>query len=220
MDSYVEIISRAQAAEPDEKRRLFDALAAHFQPVALTWARHVLPDDHSAEDAVQEALLIAYQQLGALRDPAAFPGWFKRIVLSQCARLRRRRSGQPLEDEWLTDEAGDDPANQVDVRWIEAELWNAVDTLSVPERTVTQLYYRDDYSQQEIATLLQVPLTTVKKRLQYAREHLRERMPVMSALTLSMPGDGAMLLLDDSIWNEWTLGYAAVFVIDEAEAVA
>jgi RNA polymerase sigma factor (sigma-70 family) len=220
MDSMMELVRAAQAADPQEKRRLFDLLADHFQPVALGWARRVLRERDAAEDAVQEALLMAFQHLGDLRDPAAFPGWLKRIVLNQCARVQRRRwqTEQPLDDEWSMTDSADDPAEQVDARWRQAELQDAVGRLSLPERTVTQLYYLDEYSQQEIATLLQVPLTTVKKRLQYAREHLRERMPMN---VLRVPGDGALLPL--LAWNgydlnEWTLGLAAVLHDEELYA--
>ncbi|HUN09915.1 MAG TPA: RNA polymerase sigma factor [Aggregatilineales bacterium] len=217
MESYEQIVTAAQAAGPQEKRRLFDNLAAHFQPIALIWAKRLLQDQDAAEDAVQDALLIAYQQLGTLREPAAFPGWLKRIVVSQCARVRRHwRPGEILNDEWISSETEDDPAEQAHIRWSESKLRGAVGSLSLPERTVTQMYYLDEYSQQEIATLLQVPLTTVKKRLQYAREHLRERMPIMNRLY--MPGDGAQLHVETAYGYEWVLGYAAT--LNEMESVA
>jgi len=68
MESYEQIVTAAQAAAagPQEKRRLFDNLAAHFQPIALIWAKRLLQDQDAAEDAVQDALLIAYQQLGPI----------------------------------------------------------------------------------------------------------------------------------------------------------
>src|ERR1043165_3327702 len=52
----------------------------------------VLGDAYLAQDTAQEAFVIAWQKLEQLREPAAFPGWFKRIVLSQCNRLTRCRS--------------------------------------------------------------------------------------------------------------------------------
>jgi len=144
--------------------------------------------------------------------------------VSQCARVRRHwRPGEILNDEWISSETEDDPAEQAHIRWSESKLRGAVGSLSLPERTVTQMYYLDEYSQQEIATLLQVPLTTVKKRLQYAREHLRERMPIMNRLYMpgdgaQMPGDGAQLHVETAYGYEWVLGYAAT--LNEMESVA
>ena len=49
----------------------------------------------------------------------------------------------------------------------------AVQALPEKEQVVTQMFYLNGYSQKEIARLLELPLTTVKKRLQYARRNLR-----------------------------------------------
>src|SRR5262245_15883396 len=59
--------------------------------MAFGCALAVLGDFHLAEDAAQEAFLAAWRNLDQLRRPEAFPGWFKRIVLSQCHRLTRAR---------------------------------------------------------------------------------------------------------------------------------
>ena len=50
----------------------------------------------------------------------------------------------------------------------------AIRLLPDHERTVTTLFYINGYSQQEIAAFLEVPITTVQKRMQYARQHLKE----------------------------------------------
>jgi len=48
-------------------------------------------DSGLAQDVAQEAFIDAYLSLGKLREPAAFPGWFRRIVLKQIDRVQRRR---------------------------------------------------------------------------------------------------------------------------------
>jgi hypothetical protein len=55
----------------------------------------------------------------------------------------------------------------------------AIQALPEREQIVTKLFYLNGYSQKEIAKLLQIPVTTVKKRLQYARQHLRGVMASM-----------------------------------------
>ena len=57
--------------------------------MAFACAFAVLGDVYLAQDTAQEAFIVAWQKLGQLREPAAFPGWFKRIVLTQCNRLTR-----------------------------------------------------------------------------------------------------------------------------------
>ncbi|MEP7294049.1 MAG: RNA polymerase sigma factor, partial [Chloroflexota bacterium] len=157
------------------------------------WAYQALGDKHLAQDVAQEAFLTAYQKLDQLREPAAFPAWLKRIVLTHAHRITRRKSPYllPLEDEDTPQHA--DPAASAEARELEEQVSQAVRSLPEHERVVTELFYITGYSQQEIAERLAVPLTTVKKRLQYAREHLRETMPPMSVLYY----DGAELTYAD-----------------------
>jgi len=87
------------------------------------------------------------------------------------------------------------------------QVTRAVRSLPEHERVVTELFYIGDYSQQEIAEQLAVPLTTVKKRLQYAREHLRETitLPPMSVLyesSAEITADTQLLRLLSMIFPE------------------
>lgn len=189
MQGYDDLVRKAQASEGEAREEAFGELIAPFQSVAHGWAYNALGDAHLAQDVVQEAFLTAYQKIDQLRDPAAFPAWLKRIVLTYCHRVTRRKSPylMPLEDDEA--ESHTDPAAHAEDRELKEQVTQAVRALPAHEREVTELFYITGYSQQEIAEQLAVPLTTVKKRLQYAREHLREVMPPMNAMnTMSMLG--------------------------------
>jgi RNA polymerase sigma factor (sigma-70 family) len=185
MQPYESLVQAAQKGDLPA----FDELVMRFRDAAREWAFQSLGDSHLAEDAAQEAFLIAYHQLDQLRDPKAFPSWLKRIVISQCHRITRRATPvSPLDDEAAVHEDGRDPAAEAESRELEATLRKAVEGLPAGERAVTEMFYIVGYSQQEIAEQLQLPLTTVKKRLQYARERLKESMTAQFV---------AMLHLDD-----------------------
>src|SRR5687767_5300158 len=66
-----------------EKHDAFNGLVAAFQDMAYSCAYAVLGDFHMAEDASQRAFITAWQKLHQLREPDAFPGWFRRIVLTE-----------------------------------------------------------------------------------------------------------------------------------------
>src|SRR5437588_11326872 len=72
-----------------EKHEAFCELVRIFQDMAYACAYAVLGDFFLAEDAAQEAFISAWRRLGQLRQPDAFPGWFRRIVLTECYRLAR-----------------------------------------------------------------------------------------------------------------------------------
>ncbi|NKB69479.1 MAG: sigma-70 family RNA polymerase sigma factor [Candidatus Latescibacteria bacterium] len=136
----------------------------------MQWAHHALEDWHLAEDAVQEAFLAAFENLHQLRDPAAFPGWFKRIVFSQCQRLQRRhyRRAEKL------DAAPDKYAHTDGQLPREHGFSRYLQYLPEHELVVVRLFYWDNYSYREIGQRLGLPLSTVKKRLYSARQRLKK----------------------------------------------
>ncbi len=87
MEELRTLVVQAQAGSSGA----YDRIVERFQDMAVGYAYSILGDFHLAEDAAQEAFVGAYADLHTLRDPAAFPGWFRRIVFMRCSRLTRRR---------------------------------------------------------------------------------------------------------------------------------
>ena len=94
MDELVEQIGRAK----DGDLAAYGDIVRRFQNLAYGCAYAVLSDFHLAEDVAQEAFIEAYHKLSDLREPKAFPGWFRRIVLGQCNRVTRKRRVPPLTE--------------------------------------------------------------------------------------------------------------------------
>ncbi|MCL5999124.1 MAG: sigma-70 family RNA polymerase sigma factor [Chloroflexi bacterium] len=183
------LIAKATAARAAhaEKGAAFGQIVRQFQDMAFACAYAVLGDFYLAEDAAQEAFIAAWRNLDQLRQPEAFPGWFKRIVLSQCNRMTRGKHLEtvPLDAiEELVASDGGGPNEVYEQREQQQRVLASIQALPEHERLVTALYYIGDYSTSEIATFLEVPLTTVKKRLYDARQKLRERMLDMVRETL------------------------------------
>lgn len=159
----------------EDRQQAFAELVGEFYEAAFRWAFTRLHDADLAQDAVQEAFVVAYQMLHQLKEPKAFAGWFKQIVLSQTYRLLRdtRPLTHPvdLNREMIAWEPG--PVALVENDELKERVMTAVQALPEKEQIVTKLFYLNGYSQKEIARLLELPLTTVKKRLQYARQNLR-----------------------------------------------
>lgn len=159
----------------EDRQQAFAQLVGEFYDAAYRWAFTRLNDSDLAQDAAQEAFVVAYQMLHQLQEPKAFAGWFKQIVLSQTYRLLRdtRPLAQAvdLSQELAALEPG--PVAEVENEELKERVITAVLALPENEQIVTRLFYLNGYSQKEIARLLELPLTTVKKRLQYARQNLR-----------------------------------------------
>lgn len=175
MTEYLEQVLAAQHGTDDEKHAAFNELVARFQGMVFYAAYRILEDRSLAEDMTQETFLTAYLNLHQLRDPLAFPSWLKRIVMTRCD--RQTRGIRPMLES--LDARPDFPAEMTDpaIVFEETEMLlrvqNALRALPEHERLVTEGFYLKGESQQELSERLQIPVTTVKKRLQYAREHLR-----------------------------------------------
>lgn len=180
MDTYEINVAQAQCGSGEDSEIAFSLLIDRFWNSAVACAYAVLGDFDSAQDAAQEAFISAYHHLGNLREPSAFPAWLRRIVVSHCIRALRRKTGseEPLNEETEI-ASSDDPARVHETTEREEKVRAAVRALPDHERSVTELFYLGGYSQQEIAETLDLPLTTVKKRLQYARERLKSAQPLI-----------------------------------------
>ena len=102
-DSLTALVTEAR----DGDRFAFTRLVHRFQDFAVACAYARLGDPELARDAAQEALMDAYLHRAQIREPAAFPGWLRRIVLKHCDRLVRGkrpaiasldRIGEPGDD--------------------------------------------------------------------------------------------------------------------------
>lgn len=176
MEPLPELIQRAQQGD----LIAFGDLVRRFQDMAVGYAYAILHDLPLAEDAAQEAFLEAQRALPQLREANAFPAWLRRIVFKHCDRLTRGKQPALVE---LTDRVTMATAAQPEVMMEAAEMTQsiraAVQALPGEERTVITLFYMSDYSHEQIAAFLGLPLATVNNRLRRARKRLKERMMTM-----------------------------------------
>jgi RNA polymerase sigma factor (sigma-70 family) len=159
----------------DGDREAFGALVRRFQnlAVATAWAR--LRDPERARDAAQDAFIDAFLHLGQLREAAAFPGWLRRIVAKHCDRQTRRRTLPAAEPG--AEPAAESPDAGAALAAGETRVWlrRAIEALPEPERLAVALHYLGGEPQESVAAFLELPLSTVKKRLHTARARLRQR---------------------------------------------
>lgn len=165
-----------RAAQQGETKA-FAALVHHFQDLAVGYAFGLLGDFHLAEDAAQDAFLEVHRTLANLRQPAAFPAWFRKIVFKHCdRRLRRKRLATiPAEDGDIASGHAD-PGQILEHREMQRHVQKEIEHLPESERQVITLFYLAGHTQPQIADLLELPLTTIKKRLYSARQRLKKSM--------------------------------------------
>lgn len=168
------LIRAAQAGDLEA----FGQVVQRFQDLAYAVAYTIVGDAHLAQDVAQEAFIEAYLCLPSLREPAAFPGWFRRIVVKRGDRLVRGKAPAlvPLDLVGPLASEQPDPACQAEARELQGRVRAAIASLPEHDRQVVLLFYMAGRSQSEIAALLELPVSTVKKRMFDARKRLRVRL--------------------------------------------
>jgi RNA polymerase sigma factor (sigma-70 family) len=135
---------------------------------AFRLATYILRDPVAAEDAVQEAALLAWDRRQSLRDDRTADGWFTRIVVNVCRDELRRRARRPR----ITDlEPGQGSApDRIEP---DAELGPAIARLTADEQALLALRFGRELTVPEIADRLGIPEGTIKSRLHSTLQHLR-----------------------------------------------
>ena len=172
-----ELVARARAGDLEA----FGALVLEHQQFVFNLAWRALGDEHEAQDAAQEAFVRVWQALPNFRGQAAFRTWLYRIVTNLCySRLPRLRQQLAalgdLEMTSMPDETQLDPAAETEAAEQRAFLWRQIDALPESYRLLVMLRYQQGLPYEEIATVLSLPLGTVKTGLFRARARLREAL--------------------------------------------
>lgn len=149
-----------------DSREQFAALVREHSRSMFRAARAILDCDADAEDAVGEAVLLAWQAFPKLNRPEAARCWLLKIAV-RCAYGLRRRQRRVVYMDDLSQTAGSAPPPEP------SGLWDAVLRLPEDQRLVVMLYYYEDLPVAEIAKTLSVPQGTVKSRLSRGRDRLR-----------------------------------------------
>lgn len=173
------LIQRAQQGDQEA----FGALVTEHQRYVYNLALRVLRNEEEALDLAQETFVRAWTALPNFRGGSQFRTWLYRIAANLCYnRLPDlRRSLNNLGDDVVseipeTDLAFDNPAQGFESRELRAYLHKAIDELDEKYRLLISLRYKNELSYEEIASMLNLPLGTVKTGLFRAKEQLRQAL--------------------------------------------
>jgi len=165
------LVLSAQAGEP----RALESLVGRWHRVFLSHAGALLNSHADALDCVQDAWVGIVRGLSRLDDPARFRAWAYRIVTNKCAdRInQRQRERRDLRNAESAARAMPEPSPGRDDT---DPLRRAIDELDFDRQVMLRLFYVDGLAVHEIASVLALPVGTVKSRLHHTRNALREAL--------------------------------------------
>jgi RNA polymerase sigma-70 factor (ECF subfamily) len=172
MATEAELVARAQQGDD----RAFAALVDPHRAMLETVCFRITGDRHEAEDALQQALLAAWQHLDRFEARAKFSTWLYRIAHNAALGAIRKKRPEPVDDIFETDPPGAKGHEEVtddvhSVRWALAKI---------PPDFRAALVLREyaDLSYEEIAEAQGIKLATVKTRIARARQAMAELLDI------------------------------------------
>lgn len=165
------LVLRCQAGDD----HAFEELVVAFHDRLKNYIGRVLGNPGNAEDVLQEVWFDVYRKLPSLRSPRAIRSWLFRIVRNKNAHhfRRTRIQTEPLEAAELEDESQGEPTFPAeDIRLIS----ECLASLSTEHREVVVLRFMEDMSYEEIAHAASCRVGTVRSRLYYAKQVLKEEI--------------------------------------------
>jgi RNA polymerase sigma-70 factor (ECF subfamily) len=149
----------------------FAELVERYHARLRYYLRKMLGDSHQADDALQDVWLDVFRALPRLADPGAFAAWLYRIARDRAFRMLRRRRlpTQSLEAVALEATDTEDEFSPEDAAAIHALL----DQLKPEHREALLLRFLENMSYEQIASVANVPVGTVRSRLHHAKRELR-----------------------------------------------
>ena len=177
----------------------FHVLVDRYERPLLNFISRFVGDDQLARDLYQETFLRVYRAARSYNPAHRFSTWLFQIAANLCIdELRRRKVTRPLEvDLWaeevsegrgetphiypITDRdwqsaATEDPAEMVERKELSERVQAAVHALPADARLVLVLRHYQGLSYQEISGILHCPVGTVKSRLHYALQALKQHL--------------------------------------------
>jgi RNA polymerase sigma-70 factor (ECF subfamily) len=149
----------------------FEVLVQRYQRAVMGTALAVLGDFHAAQDAAQDAFIVAYRKLGTLRSGASFAPWILRLARRQAVELSRQQAKRrqvtiPPDLANVSSDGQLDDAARV--------VFAAVDCLPRRQREAVLHRYCDGLSVQETAHAMGIAVGTATKCLSRAYARLRQ----------------------------------------------
>lgn len=178
------LIERARKGD----RSAFDDLVYKYETRAYQYAFRLTNNAEEAGDIVADAFIRVYGALGNFKQQSSFSTWLYRIITNCFLDLRKRERNRPtasLEATLSTDDGEmerqiEDPNassdEQLERNERERLMQEAVASLPEYQRAMITMYHAEGLSYEEIAEALDLPIGTVKSRLNRARLSLREHL--------------------------------------------
>ncbi|RHW32124.1 sigma-70 family RNA polymerase sigma factor [Neobacillus notoginsengisoli] len=162
MGSLKALVKKAQKGDGEA----FVSLVKQYEDVLYRTASRMLNNDEDVADAMQDAIISAYEKLHTLKNDEYFNTWICKILINKCNSWLNKNKNIVGMNEHLLPEKKNDEYEKI-------ELEDALNSLNEVYRLSLILYYIVGLNSREISEFLKEPEGTIKSRLSRAKSILR-----------------------------------------------
>ncbi len=170
MNIHEDLINQCKAGDREAHYRLYRL----YSKAMFNVSYRITGREEDAEDALQEAFISAFRNLGSYRGDASFGAWLKRIVVNKAINILKKRKHEMMPDDEQWDVADEEPNVEYREDLTVQRVKDAILQLPDGYRSVLSLYLLEGYDHQEIADIMGISESTSKSQLNRAKNKLRE----------------------------------------------
>jgi RNA polymerase sigma factor (sigma-70 family) len=183
IDKDHELVNRVLAGE----EQLYATLVDNHKQYAYTIAFKILQNRPEAEEAAQDAFIKAFHHLSGFNQESKFSTWLYRIVFNTALSYKRKHRHQFQSIETTVIRHYQEGETMLEKHDKKRFLQQAMQALNESDRTALTLFYLEEFSLEEIASITGMQANTLKVRIHRARQRLAEELKTIlnkEALTL------------------------------------
>ena len=171
-----QLVTKLQSGDLDALGILYERYKTCVYRTALA----ITHDSSAAEDILQDCFLRLHKYAHSIDNSLPLKPWLYRVTVNLAYNSEKHRQRWPTTLDGVVERLAcpiqHSPEWQVEMRDVRKEMMDAISSLNINQRIVIILFYLNSLNVKEIALILNCPAGTVKSRLHYGRENLRQKL--------------------------------------------
>ena len=160
--------------------RQFERLIVAYQKPLYIFIWRMVQDEDDVKDICQDTFFKAYKKIKSFKEKSKFSSWLFQIgyrkALDFIARKKRQRS---VFDKMKAQSQMAGNEREFEIKQMDSAVGKIIDGLQQNHRTALHLFYKEEMTYNEIASVMKVPINTVKSHIHRGKEIIREKLSRM-----------------------------------------
>jgi RNA polymerase sigma-70 factor (ECF subfamily) len=157
--------------------RQFERLIVAYQKPLYVFIWRMVQDEDDAKDICQDTFFKAYKKIKSFKEKSKFSSWLFQIgyrkALDFLAKKKRQRT---VLDKMEAKSQMPSNEEELEIKQADRAIGKIIDGLQQNHRTALHLFYKEEMTYKEIASVMKVPINTVKSHIHRGKEIIRDKL--------------------------------------------